>query len=102
MKEIAKAEIVTIIQEHCINQSLICAELAKKNEINGDMYLVDLGINSIDYVEISDAIVKELGVRLNLTSLSKTNKINDIADILFKEISQKQGRITAALSERSN
>ncbi len=92
---VTKTEIVSLIKKLCIEQSPYCLELAKEPDfkIYDDTCLVDLGINSIDYTEISTIIMEELDVEINLTSLAQINKIEDIANIVYEHINQEQSSL---------
>lgn len=47
-----------------------------------ERFLVDLGVNSIDYAEIATLMMDNLHVDLPLNTFYKVNKVRDIAEIL--------------------
>ena len=51
-----------------------------------DTFLVDLGINSIDYVEIVNKVNSAFNTNIPLSRFSSTNNIGEIVSIVSKEI----------------
>lgn len=52
-------------------------------EITSKMYLIDLGINSIDYAEVAYIVMDNLNISGSVDIFSNTNRIGDLVDILY-------------------
>ncbi len=79
-----KSEILAIVMRSASQVSPLCAELmAAKLDLNNDICLVDLGVNSIDYAEIALDIMAELDIDVPLRTLANKNKISEVVDLIF-------------------
>jgi acyl carrier protein len=85
-----KHEILNIIQSAIIEVSPGAeALLATREDKNQDVFFVDLGINSIDYAEITYFVMEKLNVDYPLDIFTCTNRINDVVEIFYDLTSVK-------------
>ncbi|MES2674910.1 MAG: hypothetical protein V4660_11775 [Pseudomonadota bacterium] len=85
-----KHEILNIIHSAIIDVSP-CAEelLATLKSKSQNVFFVDLGINSIDYAEITYFVMEKLNVDYPLDIFTCTNRINDVVEIFYELTSAK-------------
>lgn len=48
------------------------------------MYLIDLGVNSIDYAEVAYIVMEKLDISQSIDVFSNTNRIGDLVEILYE------------------
>lgn len=91
-----KQEILEMIHGAVIEISPDAAELFEKNVAakNGEVFLVDLGINSIEYAEIAHILMDKLNIDQSLEAFAHTNRVNDVVDICIdlvkRQVNPKQ------------
>jgi len=80
-----KYEITEILKRAIVETSPFGAELLTSGDLNDttNFFLVDLGINSIDYTEIASKVMQELDIDIPLNTFANTNRLSDVIDILF-------------------
>ena len=80
-----KHQILSIVHKAIIEVSPYAAELlAKRGEHrNQDIFLVELGINSIYYAQIAHIVMNELNVDCPLDIFTCSNRIKDVVDIFY-------------------
>lgn len=79
-----KYEILNIIRSAIIEVSPYAAELmAIRSSGTQNVYLVDLGINSIDYAQIVLIVMNKLEIDFPIDVFSRTNSINEVVDIFY-------------------
>lgn len=84
-----RQDILNIVYDAIIEVSPHTAKaLGKRDDDNQDIFLVDLGINSIDYAEIVYIIMNNLQLTQRNDIFTCTNRIADVIDILYKLIHQ--------------
>lgn len=60
-------------------------------EVISKMYLIDLGVNSIDYAEVAYIVMDKLGISQSIDIFSNTNRIGDLVEILYGLRQEDQG-----------
>ena len=56
---------------------------SNSDAIRADTCFVDLGINSIDYIEIVTIIMEKLNIAIPINRFACTNNIQEIVDIVW-------------------
>ncbi len=85
-----KLEILNTIHGAITEVSPSAAEvLSLKGDKINDSFFVDLGINSINYAEIAYITMSKLNLVQPIDIFTCTNRISDIANILYDLISQE-------------
>ena len=80
-------------------ESVNCEDI---EAIRNNKCLVDIGINSIDYVDIVDRLLSAYDLIIPIDRFVNVNKIQDVVDIVYQEINRKsvqpimQGRTVSA------
>ncbi|TVZ38750.1 phosphopantetheine binding protein [Alteromonadaceae bacterium 2753L.S.0a.02] len=52
-------------------------------KLTKETYLVDLGINSIDYAHIATILLEKLDISLPLDVFTKTNNVSDVVELFY-------------------
>lgn len=80
-----KSEIIRVIYSAIVEVSPYAAEsLSKIKGGDENIFLVDLGINSIDYAQIANMVMNDLNIDRSLDVFARTNSIPEIVDIFFE------------------
>jgi acyl carrier protein len=80
-----KREILNVVYDAIIEVAPYTADfLTKKSESgNHNFFLVDLGVNSINYAEIAQIVMDKLHLVCPLDVFTCTNRIDDVAEIFY-------------------
>lgn len=77
-------EILNIIRSAIIEVSPYAAGLMPMKAVgNQDFFLVDLGINSIDYAQVVLIVMNKLDIDFPIDVFARTNSINEVVDIFY-------------------
>jgi acyl carrier protein len=79
-----KREILNIIYSAIVECFPSTEELLREKERSGEhnFFLVDLGLNSIDYAEVVNLVMGKLNIDRPLDEFTHTNRVDEISDIL--------------------
>jgi len=66
------------------------AEDVPESTINPAMSMKDLGINSLDIVEVVSCSMRELKVKVPRSELSKLTNIDDLVNLLHVAVTEKE------------
>jgi acyl carrier protein len=66
-----------------------------EDRIDPAMSMKDIGINSLDIVEVVSCSMRELKVKVPRSELSKLTDINGLVDLLYRSVIEKEGAPTA-------
>ena len=66
------------------------AEDVPEGTINPAMSMKDLGINSLDIVEVVSCSMRELKVKVPRSELSKLTNIDDLVNLLHVAVTEKE------------
>ena len=61
-----------------------------EDRIDPAMSMKDLGINSLDIVEVVSCSMRELKVKVPRSELSKLTDINGLVDLLYRSVVEKE------------
>ena len=79
-----KKEIVQIISEY--------TDVAKRN-IKEEAFLVsDLGLTSLDVVNLIVSFEEHYGISISISDISELRQVKDIEHVLVKKIKEKEGK----------
>ncbi|WNO11146.1 phosphopantetheine-binding protein [Teredinibacter sp. KSP-S5-2] len=86
-----KSDIYSLVESAIKEVSPYAAEFLKNKEkdVVKDTYLIDLGINSIDYAEVVSMVMGNLEIQHSLDIFTRTNRINDVIHILHNLSSER-------------
>jgi len=79
-------DVLAIVKKHILDLTEDVPEAA----IDPARSMADLGINSLDIVEVVTASMRELKVKVPRSELSKLKNVNGLVDLLFDAVSQKE------------
>jgi hypothetical protein len=84
-----KLEILDIIHSAIFEVSSYATDILMNSDsiMKQNICFIDLGINSIDYAEIADIVMRKLHIEHSLDIFTSTNSISDAADIFYDLIS---------------
>ena len=77
--DVEKAQILDIIVKHYRAN----VDIPEDVEIDPAKSMLDQGAGSLDVVEITTAAMRELGVRVPRTELSKLTNIDELVDVFY-------------------
>lgn len=88
-----REDVLDVVKKH------ICdiAEELKTEQIDPSRSMKDLGINSLDIVEVVSCSMRELKVKVPRSELSKLSNINGLVDLLYRAAEQKQSAPAATM-----
>ncbi len=81
-----RESVLDVVKKH------ICevAEDLSADQIDASKSMKDLGINSLDIVEVVSCSMRELKVKVPRSELSKLTNINGLVDLLYRAAEQRQ------------
>jgi polyketide biosynthesis acyl carrier protein len=80
-----RAEVLAVVTRHIQDVSEDLASTA----IDAAVSMKDLGINSLDIVEVVSASMRELKVKVPRSELSKLTNIEGLVDLLYAAVTAK-------------
>lgn len=89
----SREDVLRVVKKH------ICdiAEDVKQDQIDPARSMKDLGINSLDIVEVVSCSMRELKVKVPRSELSKLTNINGLVDLLHRASEQKESAAPAKI-----
>jgi acyl carrier protein len=86
-------EVLATVKKHIVD----VAEDLTEDGINPAMSMKELGINSLDIVEVVSCSMRELKVKVPRSELSKLTNIDGLVDLLHRSVIEKE-RAAATMS----
>jgi acyl carrier protein len=87
-----REDVLAVVMKHIVDVT----EGVTADRIDPAMSMKDLGINSLDIVEVVSASMRQLKVKVPRSELSKLTNIDGLVDLLFAATVEK-ARATAAV-----
>ena len=87
-----RADVLAVVTKHILDVS----EELTPAAIAPAVSMKDLGINSLDIVEVVSASMRELKVKVPRSELSKLTNIDGLVDLLHGAVAAKAAAATAA------
>ena len=78
-------DVLAVVKKHIMD----VAEDLGEDRINPTMSMKELGINSLDIVEVVSCSMRELKVKVPRSELSKLSNIDGLVDLLHQSVVQK-------------
>jgi acyl carrier protein len=78
-------EVLNTVKKHILD----VAEDLTEDKINPTMSLKELGINSLDIVEVVSCSMRELKIKVPRSELSKLTNIDALVDLLHRSVTEK-------------
>jgi acyl carrier protein len=78
-------EVLVVVKKHIMD----VAEDLKADQINPVVSMKDLGINSLDIVEVVSCSMRELKIKVPRSELSKLTNIDGLVDLLHRNVVEK-------------
>lgn len=85
-------DVLVTVKKHILD----IVEDLTPDQINPAMSMKDLGINSLDIVEVVSCSMRDLKVKVPRSELSRLDNIDGLVDLLHKSVTEKEN--TAATS----
>jgi len=79
-------EVLNTVKKHILD----VAEDLSEDKINPTMSLKELGINSLDIVEVVSCSMRELKIKVPRSELSKLTNIDALVDLLHRSVTEKE------------
>ena len=79
-----REEVLAVVKKHILDVTEAAAD-----RIDPAVSMKDLGINSLDIVEVVSASMRELKVKVPRSELSKLTNIDGLVDLLFAAAAEK-------------
>ena len=80
-----RENVLAVVKKHILDVT----EALTPDRINPAMSMKDLGINSLDIVEVVSASMRELKVKVPRSELSKLTNIDGLVDLLYASVVEK-------------
>ncbi len=87
-----KTEVLATVKKHILD----VAEDLTEDKINPTMSMKELGINSLDIVEVVSCSMRELKVKVPRSELSKLTNIDGLVDLLHRSVIEKERAVTTS------
>lgn len=81
----SREDVLAVVKKHILDVT----EAVSPDRIDPAMSMKDLGINSLDIVEVVSTSMRELKVKVPRSELSKLTNIDGLVDLLFIAVSEK-------------
>ena len=79
--------VLVVVKKHILD---VTEDLSSADTIDPAMAMKDLGINSLDIVEVVSASMRELKVKVPRSELSKLTNIDGLVDLLYQAAAEKE------------
>lgn len=81
-----KHQIADVLYDAIIEISPFAADLLASPDqlFDRDKFFVNLGINSIDYAQIANLVIKKLNIDCTLDVFTRTNNVKAVVDLLHQ------------------
>jgi acyl carrier protein len=80
-------DVVVTVKKHIVDVS----EELQMEAIDTARSMKELGINSLDIVEVVSCAMRELKVKVPRSELSKLTNVDGLVDLLYQSVVEKQG-----------
>jgi len=81
----SRADVLVVVMKHILDVT----ESVTADRIDPAMSMKDLGINSLDIVEVVSASMRQLKVKVPRSELSKLTNIDGLVDLLYAAAVEK-------------
>ena len=82
----SREQVLEVVKRHLVDT----IEELEGVEIDPAKSMKDLGANSLDIVEVVSCSMRELKVKVPRAELNKLTNINQLVDLLFKTVQEKE------------
>ena len=79
--------VLTVVRKHILD---VTEDVSSADTIDPAVSMKDLGINSLDIVEVVSASMRELKVKVPRSELSKLTNIDGLVDLLYQAALEKE------------
>jgi len=79
-------EVLAVVKKQIVDVS----EDLKEDTIDPVMSMKDMGINSLDIVEVVSCSMRQLKVKVPRSELSKLTNVNELVDLLHQSVIEKE------------
>jgi polyketide biosynthesis acyl carrier protein len=79
--------VLAVVKKHILDVS---EDIKSAETIDPAVSMKDLGINSLDIVEVVSASMRELKVKVPRSELSKLTNIDGLVDMLYEAVVEKE------------
>jgi polyketide biosynthesis acyl carrier protein len=84
---VTRDDVLTVVRKHIRD---VAEDLPSAESIDPARSMKDLGINSLDIVEVVSASMRELKVKVPRSELSKLTNIDGLVDLLHQTVVEKE------------
>ena len=79
-------EVIATVKKHIMD----VVEDLPEDQIDATKSMKELGINSLDVVDVVSCSMRELKIKVPRTELSKLTNIDELVDLLHRTVTQKE------------
>lgn len=79
-------DVLAVVKRHLVDT----VEGIDVDQVDPAKSMKDLGANSLDIVEVVSCSMRELKVKIPRAELNKLTNINELVDLLYKTVQEKQ------------
>lgn len=79
-------DVLAVVKRHLVDT----VEGIDTAQVDPEKSMKDLGANSLDIVEVVSCSMRELKVKIPRAELNKLTNINELVDLLYKTVQEKQ------------
>jgi acyl carrier protein len=90
-----RADVLTVVKKHIVDVT----DGLPLEAVDPAASMKDLGINSLDIVEVVSTSMRELKVKVPRSELAKLTNIDGLVDLLYAAVAAKAATPTAAPAE---
>jgi len=82
----SRDDVLAVVKRHLVDT----VEGIGDAQVDPSKSMKDLGANSLDIVEVVSCSMRELKVKIPRAELNKLTNINELVDLLYKSVQEKQ------------
>ncbi len=82
----SRDDVLAVVKRHLVDT----VEGIGDAQVDPAKSMKDLGANSLDIVEVVSCSMRELKVKIPRAELNKLTNINELVDLLYKSVQEKQ------------
>lgn len=82
----SRDDVLAVVKRHLVDT----VEGIGDTQVDPSKSMKDLGANSLDIVEVVSCSMRELKVKIPRAELNKLTNINELVDLLYKSVQEKQ------------
>ena len=86
-----RQDVLAIVKKHIVD----VGEGLTADQIDPAVSMKDLGINSLDIVEVVSCSMREMKVKVPRSELSRLTNIDELVDLLHRSSTEKEGAATS-------